>query len=231
MSGDRPLVSVVIPVFNAAQYLPQALESVLAQACPSLQLIVVDDGSEDGAADAVAPFLDRVEYVRQPHRGIGAARNAGVERARGRLIAFLDADDLFTPHKLQVQLQHLEAHPDVDLVFGHVEEFISDELDEVERRKLMLRTGPQPGYFAQAMLIRREAFDRVGPFEEGLREAEFLDWYARARDAGLCHALLADVVFRRRLHRCNNGRHAGRDRGDLVRVVKAAMDRRRSRGR
>jgi glycosyltransferase involved in cell wall biosynthesis len=229
MNGAGPLVSIVIPAFNAARYIRQALESVFRQTYPSIEIVVVDDGSEDDTRDAVLPFLDRLTYTKQAHLGIGAARNNGVGLARGSLLSFLDADDLFEPEKTQVQVRHLRERPDVDLVFGHVEEFLSEELPEAERQRLLLRPGAQPGLFAQSMLIRREAFDRVGPFREGLRAAEFVDWYSRARVAGLRHAVLPDLVFRRRLHLDNTSRREGRDPGDFLRVVKTAMDRRRDR--
>ena len=109
-------VSVVIPTFNCAAYLEEALRSVLAQTHPAREIIVVDDGSTDATASVVASFGAAVSYVFQANAGVAAARNAGMARARGDYIAFLDADDYWAPDKLETQLRLMAACPDVDLV-------------------------------------------------------------------------------------------------------------------
>jgi glycosyltransferase involved in cell wall biosynthesis len=117
MSGTAgPLVSVVIPTFNRAQYIVSAVESVLAQRDACLELIVVDDGSTDDTAERLQPYLDRIRYVSQENAGAGASRNRGMALANGEYIAFLDSDDLWQPTKLALQVAYMEAHDDVDLV-------------------------------------------------------------------------------------------------------------------
>lgn len=108
---DQPTVSVVIPLHNCAQYVPVAIESVLSQEIENLQVIVVDDGSTDGSAHALAPFRDRIEVIEQPNLGPAAARNRGVEAARGTHIAFLDADDWWHRGRLAAQLAALDQFP------------------------------------------------------------------------------------------------------------------------
>lgn len=222
-----PLVSVVIPAYDAAAYLAAAIESVLGQTYRRLEVIVVDDGSSDGTADVARAFAERVRYLRQPHLGPGAARNRGVGEARGALLAFQDADDEWIETKLERQVAAL-ADPAVDMVFGHMEEFLSDDLSESERRRIESRPGPRPGYMVQAMLIRREAFARVGEFEPTWRVGEFVDWYTKALERGLRAVMLPDVVARRRLHGDNLGLRERAARGDYVRILKRAVDRRRA---
>src|SRR5215212_5269413 len=106
---STPSVSVVIPAYNVAPYIPETLNSVFAQTFTEFEVIVVDDGSPDGEEleRALKPYLDRVRYVRQENRGAGAARNRGVREARGEFIAFLDSDDLWMPEYLEKQVRFL----------------------------------------------------------------------------------------------------------------------------
>lgn len=133
-----PLISVMIGVYNGAAYLGEAIDSVLAQDYRPLELIVVDDGSDDGSGD-VARQYPEVRCVSQERRGAGAARNAGVELAGGDFFAFLDADDRFTPGKLARQMEALAADPALEAVFGHVREFVSPELQEEQRQLIRPR--------------------------------------------------------------------------------------------
>lgn len=113
-----PRVSVVIPAFRAARTIGRAVESALAQGSPAAEVLVIDDGSPDDLAAALAPYGDRVTLVRQPNGGAASARNLGIERASGDFIAFLDADDYWAPRKLERQLALFERHPEVGLVAG-----------------------------------------------------------------------------------------------------------------
>lgn len=106
----RPTVSVVIPTFNRKQLLQRAIDSALAQTLKDIEVIVVDDGSTDGTAEAFSSFRDaRVQYHVVPHRGACAARNAGLRLAKGQYIAFLDSDDVWEPNKLEMQREQLET--------------------------------------------------------------------------------------------------------------------------
>jgi glycosyltransferase involved in cell wall biosynthesis len=128
VSGLR--VSVVIPAYKAARTIGPALDSVLAQTTPPYEIVVVDDGSPDDTAAAVAPYLGRVRYVRKDNGGAASARNRGLDETTGEVIALLDADDLWEPTKLERQLAVLTAHPEVGLVAGR---FFVREPDAVQR--------------------------------------------------------------------------------------------------
>lgn len=118
MSVEWPLVSVVVPAYNAGRYIEDCLRSILDQDYPSLQVIVVDDGSTDDTAARVQAFGDRVTYRRQPNSGSAVARNLGVELAEGEFIAFNDSDDLWAPRRLQQQVAFLQGSAEYDAVCG-----------------------------------------------------------------------------------------------------------------
>ena len=224
----KPLVSVMIGAYNAAPYLGEAIQSVLAQDYEPFELIVVDDGSTDGTAD-VARSFSQVQVISQENGGNGAARNRAVENASGALYAFLDADDRFTPGKLTLQQAALDEDPGVDMVFGHVREFLSPELDEDVRAKLRPPAPqPMPWTAPNLMLIRRESFERVGPFTTAVRVGVTVDWFARAAEAGLRYLILPEVVLERRIHTQNNGLRESASRSQYLEVIRQAMERRRA---
>jgi glycosyltransferase involved in cell wall biosynthesis len=227
----RPLISVMIGVYNAERYLAEAIESVFAQSYRPLELIVVDDGSDDGSGDVARGYGAALTYVRQENGGNGSARNHAVRLASGELFAFLDADDRFVAAKLALQFAALAADPTLDMVFGHVREFVSPELTEAQRATVRPPAPqPLPWPAPNLMLIRREAFARVGPFSESVRVGVTVDWYARAAEAGLRSAMLPQVVLERRLHLANNGLRERDSRQQYLHVLKAALDRRRAQG-
>lgn len=225
MRNDKPTVSVVIPAYNAARYLSEAIESVRAQTVPAQEIIVVDDGSTDDTPRIAQSFAD-VEYVLQANSGAAQARNTGAQKARGEFLAFLDADDLWTPRKLEWQLAAFGAQQG-DLVFGQAQQFISPELSEAERAKIHLPHENIPAIIPGAMLLKRKDFFRVGLLETSWEVGEFIDWYLKAGDAGLQSCVLPEIVLRRRIHTSNMGVLQKDARSDYVRILKASLDRRR----
>lgn len=226
------LISVIIPVYNREQYLAETIESVLSQTYRPLEIIIVDDGSTDGTVDVVRSFSGVVRYFFQPNSGCGAALNSGVERAEGDYLSFLGSDDLWTEEKLTLQMKLLDSAAEIDLVFAHVTHFYSPELGKRERERFLCPTGKMPGYHAGTMLIRKEAYFRVGLFNADFQAGEFVDWYFRAKEKGLREMMLPDVLMKRRIHSSNLGilkRNTQTDNTDMdyIRVLKAALDRRR----
>jgi glycosyltransferase involved in cell wall biosynthesis len=222
-------LSVVMPAFNHARYIVEAIDSVLAQIPDDAEVIVVDDGSSDETAALAERIGPPVRVIRAAHAGIGATMNRGIDEARGALIASIDADDRWLPGKMALQLAALDADLSLDVVFGYVRQFVSPEVPDGARYEL---TGqPMAGLVRGTMLIRREAWDRVGPMDTDLILGEFIGWYARAIDAGLTMRMLPDVVYERRVHGRNTVIRERDAQGDYIRVVKAAIDRRRARAR
>ncbi len=223
----RPLLSVVVPAFDAAAFLAEALTSVLVQGYEPFELIVVDDGSTDGGHAVASGFGELVSVVRQDRRGPGSARNRGVRASSGELVAFLDADNRFAEGALDRLATVLLADPEVDIAYGAMREFVSDPAPGPGEPAMRppATTGPVrlPGSF----VARRSALDRIGPFAEHLRRGEVVDWMARADELDLCWRPVPAVVLLRRLHGGNNGlRELGRQ-DEYLHVIKAALDRRR----
>ncbi len=221
-------VSVIIPVRDGAAYIASAIESVLAQTRPVGEVLVIDDGSKDETAGIVSRFSSRgVRLIQQPARGAAEARNAGVRLARHELLAFLDADDVWISTKLELQCAELQSDAALDMVFGHVRQFISSDVEPTTRARLRCPEESVPGRHVGTMLIRREAFERVGPLETEWGIGEFLAWYARAQLLGLREKILSAVLLERRLHSANQGVLKRCDRSDYVRILKKILDRRR----
>jgi glycosyltransferase involved in cell wall biosynthesis len=188
-------VSVIIPAFNAERFLAEAIDSALSQTLPPEEIIVVNDGSGDGTAGVAARYGSRINYLAQPNQGIGAARNAAIARASGAYLAFLDADDIWTPHKSEWQVRTFDEDPAVDLVFGQMRRF--DDLTEG------CPAEPEPGIVPSALMVRRATFLQVGWLDMRGRIAEFLDWLMRARELKLREHVLPRVVLHRRVHESN----------------------------
>jgi glycosyltransferase involved in cell wall biosynthesis len=188
-------VSVVIPAYNGAATIGRAIDSVLAQTRPPEQIIVVDDGSTDRTAAAVSEYGGRIDAVRQSNAGPGAARNRGIQEAKYPWIAFLDADDEWLPDRLERQIRILEANPDLRWVMGNfircqcgLEVRKADQSPD-QLHRVFQRGRTHSSFFQvfqrgvsihpNTMLIRREAFDAAGGFEEGIRKTEDLDMWFR----------------------------------------------------
>ena len=217
-------VSVVIPVWNGALHLAQAVESVLAQEHPADEILVVDDGSTDGTP-AVASRFPQVRYLRQENRGPGPARNLGLRESRGSLVAFLDHDDLWLPGKLGAQLDRLAQEPAADGVFAWMENFLSGELPPEERLRLRCPEEPSRAPAASTLLVRREVFDRVGPWPDSQREG--VEWFQCARDAGVRLVEIPAVLARRRLHLTNRTRIGSQHNQDYLRIARESLLRKR----
>ena len=200
------LVSVIIAAYNSEAYIAEAIESVLGQTVPASEVIVIDDGSTDGTSGILARFGDRIIALNQTNSGQAVAVNKGLAMARGELIGFCDADDLWTARKLELQLALLERDSDVEAVFGKVQQFVSPDVPEDQRERLKPAVEIMPGELKQCMLIRRDALDRAGRFDESLPATFFIAWLGRAKQGGLNSAHVDDIVVRRRLHLGNGGR-------------------------
>ena len=182
-----PSVSVVIPAYNCAAYLPTAIESVLAQTFHDLEVIVVDDGSSDDSSEVVKPYLDRIRYIRQPIKGLPGARNTGIRASTGEFIALLDADDAWRPEKLAVQMPRF-ADPEVGIVYSDFSVTYSD--GRFLESYLKDRPLASEGYviesyirsrflFPSAMVLRRSALEGCGLFDEDMLAAEDIELFAR----------------------------------------------------
>ncbi|MEQ1642736.1 MAG: glycosyltransferase [Pyrinomonadaceae bacterium] len=209
MSTDQPLVSVIIPNYNYASYVGEAIDSVLAQDYPNVEVIVVDDGSSDDSRAVVERYGERVSSIFQPNQGVCATRNNGVVASSGEFVAFIDADDAWMPTKLSRQMERL-TNADVGLVHvgvSHVDgagKAIREDLDGKEGRVandlLLLKPVILGG--GSGVVIRRHIFDEVGGFDTRLSTSA--DWELYYRIATRCEvAFVPEALVRYRVHGAN----------------------------
>lgn len=189
-------VTVVIPAYNAAAYLPDAVASVLAQARPGLDLVIVDDGSTDDTPAVLARLEGPITRLRQTNQGVAAARNAGLAAATGALIAFVDADDVWPAGSLAALEQALAGPPAAAYAQGLTQLVRRNGAGEGWTPHGAPWLAPQLG----AGLYRRALIERVGTFDAGLRTGEDVDWFLRVREDGAARAAVASVTLTYRWH-------------------------------
>lgn len=227
MGIPLPRVSCIVPVHNGAEFVSQAIASILAQHGAELELIVVDDGSTDGSGDVAETFAGVIVH-RQPQGGVAAARNAGLALASGEFIAFLDADDLWLPGKLAAQFA---AIGDADFAITNVRHVKTGPDGRLPPDQGVSTGEEKLGQLMQCLLARRSAFDRVGPLDTRTTTRADQDWFLRATEAGLRHVVVDDVLTIRRIHGGNHSlRYGHHVPDDFLAIAKRALDRKRLAG-
>jgi glycosyltransferase involved in cell wall biosynthesis len=228
LSINAPVTTtVVIPAYNAGKFLAEAIDSVLGQTYPVTDIIVVDDGSSDDT-QVVARSFPRMTYVHQPNGGVASALNHGVRVAKTEAIAFLSADDVWKADKLERQ-HNTQAGRKNTLVFGHMQHFISPDISPEVAATLVCPPDPMPAFSAGTLLASLECMRAVGPFNESFHVGEFMDWYGRAKDAGVDTIMLEETVSMRRVHGANHSTKTLKTKS-YAPVLKALIERRRAQG-
>lgn len=218
-----PLISVIIPAYNVEQFISQAIQSVLAQTCRPHEIIVVDDGSTDNTKEVLRQFDGKIRFLYQQNKGPSAARNAAINLSQGELICFLDADDLWTPDKLDEQLAFMEAHPEIAMVFSDHEEFNEEGIVLAsylgEKRKAFqdfpIKIGPIDNAFEKlvienfistpTVMLRKSCLEKTGLFDEAIRSVEDRDLWMRI-SAAFPIACIPSIYCKRRFHEGNISR-------------------------
>ena len=226
LTKEPPLVSVIVPVYNAEDYLADALDSVIAQGYPALDIITIDDGSDDRSAAILNSGRYNTRYVRQENRGPAAARNVGLSMSSAEFVAFIDADDTWPPGKLSSQLAYLEENPAVDIVLGKVK--YTGSLSERERNIRFEGSGQTTkNVNLGSGVFRRSVFGTVGTFDESLIHYEDHDWFLRARELSAKIVILDQVTLIYRRHAGSLSQaHPPADNA-FAQVFKKSLDRRR----
>jgi glycosyltransferase involved in cell wall biosynthesis len=214
-----------MPAFDEEAFIAEALRSVLAQTYHPVEVIVVDDGSGDRTAE-IAQAHD-VCLLRRPHLGASAARNAGLAVATGEYWTIFDADDVMPPERLARQVAHLEEHPELGMVLGLTEAFVTPGEPRPLHYNPVWDEGPFPAC-AGTMLARRAVLQVVGLFEESLALAYDVDWLARAKDAGVKAGQVDHVSLRYRIHRGNSSADAPAVNLAVLGVLRTSVRRRRA---
>lgn len=236
----RPEVSVIIPVRNGKDYLPEAVRSVLSQSFGNFELLIVNDGSTDDNYDRYAQQDPRIRVIHLTGDGVSRARNTGMACAEGNLMAFLDADDIWFPGKLVAQVRYFEEHPGVGVVFGGFMRWTPDAVGVfppaatlMQDCHAMLNCDPdRSGWlYLRLMLgllvgmntavIRRTVYEAVGGFNESMRQGEDYDFWLKASRVAEMHSLDGPVALYRihgssAMHRLSADNH-------LATLLKAAQ--------
>jgi glycosyltransferase involved in cell wall biosynthesis len=215
------LVSVIVPAYNAETFIAEALDSAFEQDYDPLEVIVVDDGSTDRTAEVAARY--EVQLVRQSNRGPAAARNAGLALARGEYIAILDADDIWPSDRLSALVGALSAG--AGIAIGLTEFFVTPGEPTPPHYPFGI-PNPHSGHMT-AVLARRTVFEMIGAYNEQFRLSEDIDWFMRAREAGVVIESVDRVVSRYRIHARNTSRDKEAVRAMWLRALRSSLARRR----
>jgi glycosyltransferase involved in cell wall biosynthesis len=220
------LISVVVPVYNRARYLAEALDRVQTQNYRPIEVIVVDDGSTDGSGDLARSYPE-TRVIDQPHGGVALARNAGVLAARGALVAFQDSDDLWAVNKLAVQAGFMFANPGVDFTLTRMRNFIDPGGNPPSWSRPELLNSTCLG-IGPTLMVWRRVFDQVGLFDTRCAVGEDVDWVLRARDRGCTLSVVDEVLLCRRLHESNTTSDAGQCASEFLSLLRRSVRRKRA---
>ena len=227
-----PAVSVIVPVYNRAHFLKECIDSIWAQTFKEFEFIVVDDGSEDESPDLLSGYKDRIIVIRQENRGVSAARNAGINRARGTYLAFCDADDLWLPQKLAVQMELFRNDPGAVVCYtdeiwirngkrinpcNHHRKFSGD---------IFIRSLELCLVSPSSVMMHRSFFERTGTFDEELPACEDYDLWLRASLVFPFHFIDKALIVKRGGHADQlSKKYWGMDRFRIKSIVKCLKNR------
>jgi glycosyltransferase involved in cell wall biosynthesis len=210
-------VSVIIPTYNRAQLIIRSVQSVLNQTYKNFELIVIDDGSSDGTKDVLTPYMDCIRYFYQENKGISAARNRGLQEAKGDYIAFLDSDDEWVPEKLAIQVKIMDENPSIGIIHNKLV-IVNENNQQIGTKpksdssnvfhELIETLGDLP---TSSILIRKECFDKVGIFDESLPTMEDFEMWLRI-------AQYYNIYEYRNRCLAYSHRHAGQITRDKIKV-------------
>lgn len=210
-----PNVSVIIPSYNAGRYVKEAVDSALAQTYKNIEIIVVDDGSTDNTKEILEPYIAarKIKYIYQANKGLAGARNIGIKNSKGEYVAFLDADDIFLPEKIEKQVSQMEANPACDMSYCDLYHFWDEEPDKLFKLDYKYYSGRDvlPNLLKRSfiapvtVLLRRTVFDRYGLFSEEIKQfAEDWELWLRLAYGGAQICFLPEILAKLRLRREGN---------------------------
>jgi len=227
--SSSPLISVIIPVYNAEKYISQALESVFSQTFNNIEVICINDGSTDTSFEILKRFGAKIRLLDNGQNcGAGETRNKGVAVARGEFLAFLDADDIWETEKLKTQMFQFQKNANLDISFSYMKCFTSPELSDEAKGLRYCPADPILGHCPGATVIKTESFKKVGLFNPKWKVGEFIDWFSRAKEIGLNYDIVPEVFLLRRIHETNTGITARASRKDYAKIVRESLARRRN---
>lgn len=196
-----PLLSVIIPMFNAEKFIETAIKSIINQIYKNIEIVIIDDGSTDRSAEIVKSHKE-IKYFFQPNQGPAAARNLGILNASASYLGFHDADDICEVNRFSEQMNLITSYKNIEIVYTRIQNFVeigAEVPDYLKTETLML---PRMGFISSA-IIKKSVFEKVGVFDTELLIGEDIDWIARADKKNICSCTIPDVLIQRRLHQNN----------------------------
>jgi glycosyltransferase involved in cell wall biosynthesis len=225
---EAPLVSVIIPTYNRAEYVNDAIECILNQTYSNIEIIVVDDGSTDHTQETLKKYSNakNFRYIYQENRGPAGARNSGLRTSEGEYIQFLDSDDLITPDKIQLQVDYMKEHPDCDIIYSDVRFFHGNDHEHLFNRHLEFFSDNifeniiyKVFIVIHSALIRRRVIEKIGPFDEALKRGEDPDFWIRASLAGMKFDYHDKPLALYRIHDIQVSKSRIENRKTLIKII------------
>ncbi len=226
--SSQPLISVIVPFYNAENFIAETVHSIQQQAYEPLQIIIINDGSTDNSLKIIESFDTPMKIISQANAGPAQARNRGLQHAKGEFIAFLDADDLWPEGKLANQLAYLKSNEKVEAVWGRTQYF--GDFSERDLKLPLAEDRTAYSYQLGAGFFRRSAFEKVGLFDGSFRYSEDYDWILRMREMGIPHETMPQITLLHRMHQDSMVHSPDNLNYQLTLLVKKSLDRRRQKG-
>jgi glycosyltransferase involved in cell wall biosynthesis len=221
-----PLLSIVVPVYNGAAFIDDAIRTIRNQNLPEAEVLFVDDGSTDGSAAQIAERMPEARVIRQANQGGSAARNTGLRESSGELLVFLDVDDLWPEDTLRKHLLALRENPSADITH-----MTTRQVRVLPDGEMEFLGEAWQGPNLASMVIRRRVFDQVGPLSVDIRLAEDVDWFWRAREAGVVIHFIPEVGLYYRRHDASVTAGRGWKEQKLTSIIQRSLARRRAAGK
>jgi glycosyltransferase involved in cell wall biosynthesis len=226
--ADCPLVSAIIAVKNGERFLASAIESILQQGYQPLELIVVDQQSADRTS-GIARSYEAVRYVWQAGQGVARTWNLGIDTTVGEFFAFLAADDMWTPDKLSAQMTYMLAHPEVDYTIARARFVLEPGCPIPSGFRMALLTGDHVCRTMETLVARKSLFERIGKLDPSFHVSEDVEWFVRANDHGVPHAVIHKMLLIVRIHGTNMGLNApAAQRSLLLKALRQSIERKRT---
>lgn len=222
------LVSIIIPLYNGARFIGEALHSVLAQSFMAYEVLIIDDGSTDDSRAIVQQMMHnepRLRYIYQPNRGVSTARNQGILASQGSLIAFLDQDDRWTDNALACQVAYHEQHPAVGYTLAQQICFLEPGCSPPQWFQRQTFDQPHVGYLPGTLVVKRAIFEQIGLFDPAITISSDADWFARTSDAQIPMHTLPQVLLERRIHNANQSQQSKQIHRELFHLLHASIRR------
>lgn len=224
----KPLISVIVPVFNGEKYIKETLQTILSQDYQEKEIIVVDDGSTDGSQEIIRSFAE-IKYIFQDNSGVPVARNRGIQEAVGEFIAFSDQDDLWKPYKLTEQIKYLMENPNTEFVISMRKTVLEKGISPPSWLKKELLDSENIDHSPSSLLAKKSLFDKIGTFNSDLENASDVDWFFRARDAGIQKGVIQKVHYLKRIHEENQSYRVKELHQEYLKLIKQSLARHKDR--